>query len=145
MPGVIRTTSSVFPPPWKPAATAQPLPAFRSAAGKEPLMKIYTLLALLAAPALAHPAAKGKTEVTWYGHAAFVVKTPGGTALAIHPWITNPANPDKTAMEKIAKLDYTLISHGHFDHLGDAVALQKKTRAKIVASFALGANLVSAG
>ncbi len=108
-------------------------------------MKIYALLAVLAVPAIAQPAAKGKTEVTWYGHAAFVVKTPGGTALAIDPWINNPANPDKTAMEKIGKLDYILISHGHFDHLGDAVALQKKTRAKIVASFALGAKLVRAG
>ena len=108
-------------------------------------MKIYALLAVLAVPAIAQPAAKGKTEVTWYGHAAFVVKTPGGTALAIDPWINNPANPDKTAMEKIGKLDYILISHGHFDHLGDAVALQKKTGAKIVASFELGAQLVSAG
>jgi L-ascorbate metabolism protein UlaG (beta-lactamase superfamily) len=109
------------------------------------VMKIFTLLALAALPAFAQGTGKGKTEVTWYGHAAFVVKTPGGTTLAIDPWINNPANNDKGAMEKIQKLDYILISHGHSDHVGDAVALQKKTSAKIVASFELGAQLAAAG
>jgi L-ascorbate metabolism protein UlaG (beta-lactamase superfamily) len=108
-------------------------------------MKTFALLALAALPAFAQGAAKGKTQVTWYGHAAFVVKTPGGTTLAIDPWINNPANQDKTAMGKIEKLDYILISHGHFDHVGDAVALQKKTNAKIVAVFELGAQLAAAG
>lgn len=108
-------------------------------------MKIFALLLLATVPAFAQAAAKGKTEVTWYGHAAFVVKTPGGTALAIDPWINNPVNKDKTAIEKIQKLDYILISHGHFDHVGDAVALQKKTGAKIVASFELGSQLAAAG
>ena len=108
-------------------------------------MKIFALLTLAAVPAFAQAAAKGKTEVTWYGHAAFVVKAPGGTTLAIDPWISNPANKDKTAIEKIQKLDYILISHGHFDHVGDAIALQKKTGAKIVASFELGSALGAAG
>ena len=110
-------------------------------------MRIFALLSLLAAPLLAQPAPSGgkKAEVTWYGHAAFVVKTPGGTTLAIDPWIGNPANKDKAALEKIGKLDYILISHGHFDHVGDAMALQKKTNAKVVASFELGGQLVAAG
>ena len=109
-------------------------------------MKIFALLALAALPAFAQAGGKGKTEVTWYGHAAFVVKTPGGTSLAIDPWINNPSNKDKTAMEGIQKLDYILISHGHADHVGDAVALQKKTSAKIVGSADLGKQLaLSAG
>src|SRR6266850_1699693 len=99
-------------------------------------MKIFALLALAALPAFAQAGGKGKTEVTWYGHAAFVVKTPGGTTLAIDPWINNPSNKDKGAIDKIEKLDYILISHGHFDHVGDAVALQKRTNAKIVAAHA---------
>lgn len=109
-------------------------------------MRIFALLlALFASPAFAQGKGKGKTEVTWYGHAAFVVKTPGGTTLAIDPWIDNPANKDKGAIEKIAKLDYILISHGHFDHVGDSVALQKRTDAKIIASSELGGQLVAAG
>src|SRR3954471_294830 len=109
-------------------------------------MKIFALLAFAALPAFAQAQGKGKTEVTWYGHAAFVVKTPGGTTLAIDPWINNPANKDKTALEKIQKLDYILLSHGHFDHVGDTVALQKKTGAKIVGSADLGKQMaLSAG
>ena len=108
-------------------------------------MKIFALLALAALPAFAQAAGKGKTEVTWYGHAAFVVKTPGGTTLAIDPWINNPSNSHKGAVEKIQKLDYILISHGHSDHVGDSVALQKKTNTKIVAAFELGSQLAAAG
>src|SRR5256886_16820806 len=121
------------------------MPGFIAARTKGMDMKIFALLTLAAVPAFAQAAAKGKTEVTWYGHAAFVVKAPGGTTLAIDPWISNPANKDKGAIEKIDKLDYILISHGHFDHVGDAIALQKKTNAKIVAAFELGAQLAAAG
>ncbi len=107
-------------------------------------MKIVALLSLLAVPAFGQTA-KGKTDVTWYGHAAFVVKTPGGTTLAIDPWINNPTDKDKGALDKIGKVDFILISHGHFDHVGDAVALQKKSNAKIVGAFELGGQLVAAG
>jgi L-ascorbate metabolism protein UlaG (beta-lactamase superfamily) len=108
-------------------------------------MRIFALVALFAVPAFAQGGAKGKTEVTWYGHAAFVVKTPGGTTLAIDPWIENPSNKDKGAIDRIQKLDFILVSHGHSDHVGNAVALQKKTGAKIVGAFELGKQLVAAG
>jgi L-ascorbate metabolism protein UlaG (beta-lactamase superfamily) len=121
------------------------MPGPIDAATKGTDMKTFALLALAAVPAFAQGATKGKTELTWYGHAAFVVKTPGGTTLAIDPWINNPVNKDKGALEKIQKLDYILISHGHFDHVGDALALQKKTNAKIVGVFELGAQLAAAG
>src|SRR5258706_12660938 len=109
-------------------------------------MKIAALLALpaLLADPVFGQTAKGKTEVTWYGHAAFVVKTPGGTTLAIDPWIANPSNKDKGALEKMGKVDFILVSHGHFDHVGDAVALQKKSGGKIVASFELGGQMMAA-
>jgi len=48
-----------------------------------------------------------------------------------------PLEQGQGAIDKIEKLDYILISHGHFDHVGDAIALQKKTNAKIVAAFEL--------
>jgi L-ascorbate metabolism protein UlaG (beta-lactamase superfamily) len=87
----------------------------------------------------------GKTEVTWYGHATFVVKTPGGTVLAIDPWFANPSTPDKEAAQKLEKVDYVLVTHGHFDHVGDAVALAQRTGAKLVTGFDLGRALVKAG
>ena len=100
----------------------------------------------LAAPAQGKPAhGGGKTEVTWYGHAAFVVKTPGGTVLAIDPFLGNPKSPDKDAAQKLEKVDYVLVTHGHGDHVGDAVAIGKRTGAKLVSGFDLGRALVAAG
>ena len=63
-------------------------------------------------------------KITWLGHATFHVVTPGGKDLILDPWVTgNPSTPaDK---KKFDKLDYMLISHGHSDHFGDAVALAK--------------------
>jgi L-ascorbate metabolism protein UlaG (beta-lactamase superfamily) len=87
----------------------------------------------------------GKTELTWYGHAAFVLRTPGGTVLAIDPWLANPKTPDKEAAGKLAKVDYILVSHGHSDHVGDAVAIAKRTGAKLITNADLGGALVAAG
>jgi L-ascorbate metabolism protein UlaG (beta-lactamase superfamily) len=99
----------------------------------------------LAAPAVALPADAGKTSITWHGHAAFVVKTPKGTVLAIDPWISNPANPDKEAAQRLDKVDFILVTHGHGDHVGDSLALAKRTGAKLVTSFDLNKALVGAG
>jgi L-ascorbate metabolism protein UlaG (beta-lactamase superfamily) len=108
-------------------------------------MKLAALaLSLCALPAFGQTA-KGKTEVTWYGQAAFVIKTPGGTVIAVDPWINNPVNTDKGAFDKIDKVDFILITHGHFDHVGDTLALQKKTNAKVVAVMELGVQMMGAG
>ncbi len=102
----------------------------------------FLLLASLALPAAAAPA---RTEITWYGHAAFVVKTPAGTVIAIDPWLSNPLAKDKEAAEKLGKVDYVLVTHGHFDHVGDAVAIGKATGAKLVTNFELSNALAAAG
>jgi L-ascorbate metabolism protein UlaG (beta-lactamase superfamily) len=110
------------------------------------------LLATLAALSLSVTAGdaraaevKGKTELTWYGHAAFVVKTPGGTVLAIDPYFGNGKSPAKDLAQTIEKVDYVLLTHGHFDHVGDAVALGKRTGAKLITSYDLGQGLVAQG
>lgn len=106
-------------------------------------IKILSLLSLLITPIAAHAA---NTELTWYGHAAFKIKTPSGKVLLIDPWLANPAN--KTGKEDLVKLDKAdliLISHGHFDHVGDSVEIAKRTGAKLVATFDLGKALAQYG
>ncbi|WP_242396097.1 metal-dependent hydrolase [Anaeromyxobacter oryzisoli] len=89
--------------------------------------------------------ARGRTELTWYGHSAFVLKTPGGTVIAIDPWFSNPKAPAPGVAEKLGKVDYVLVTHGHFDHVGDAVAIGKRTGAKLVTTGELAQALVEAG
>lgn len=103
-------------------------------------MLIFALFVLcLAAPALAGPAA-----ITWYGHAAFKVETPGGKVLLVDPWISNPANPHaKRDLEELKKVDLIFLTHGHSDHIGDAVEIAKKTGARLVATFDLQKAMVS--
>jgi len=84
-----------------------------------------------------------KTRLTWYGHAAFRVDTPKGKVILIDPWITNPANPNgKDDLAKLAAADLILVTHGHSDHVGDAVAIGKKTKARLVSTFDLGRAMV---
>lgn len=90
--------------------------------------------------------AQGKTELTWYGHSAFKLVTPKGHVLYLDPWLTNPANPQgKADLEAVKQADLILVSHGHFDHVGDAVAIAKQTQARLVATFDLGKSLVGFG
>ena len=69
-------------------------------------------------------------------HAAFSVTTPKGKVLLIDPWLNNPSNPDakngKDPLASITKVDYILITHGHRDHVGDAVEIAKKTGAILI-------------
>lgn len=102
-----------------------------------------SLFLLFAINALAQPA--DTTRIIWHGHAAFEITTPTGKVLMIDPWLKNPTNPnaakDKDPLAAITKVDYILITHGHFDHVGDAVELAKKTGARLVTNFELGSNL----
>ena len=98
-------------------------------------------LAMSSAPARAadpKPAATaeaaGGTTATFWGQAAFILTTPGGAIIAIDPWLDNPIAPK---LDKPAKLDAILITHGHTDHVGNAVELAKKTGAKLIATLEL--------
>jgi L-ascorbate metabolism protein UlaG (beta-lactamase superfamily) len=70
-------------------------------------------------------------KLTWLGHATFRVETPAGKTILIDPWVMgNPMCPEK---EKIVeKVDVMLCTHGHFDHIGDAVEIAKKHNPKVV-------------
>jgi L-ascorbate metabolism protein UlaG (beta-lactamase superfamily) len=87
-----------------------------------------------------------ETRIKWFGHAAFSITTPKGKVLLIDPWLTNPSNPEakdgKDALASVTKVDYILITHGHRDHVGDAVEIAKKTGAALVCNPELAGNLV---
>lgn len=102
---------------------------------------IFFLALSLTAPAAF---ATNKTELTWFGHSAFKLKTPGGKILLIDPWITNPFNKNgKDDLAKLDKVDLILVTHGHADHVGNSVEIAKKTGARLVSTFDLGKNLVT--
>lgn len=84
-----------------------------------------------------------ETKLKWFGHAAFSITTPSGKVLLIDPWLTNPVNPDgQRALASLPKVDYILLTHGHRDHVGDAVEIAKRTGAALIANPELAANLV---
>jgi L-ascorbate metabolism protein UlaG (beta-lactamase superfamily) len=65
-------------------------------------------------------------RVTWNGHSCFELVTPGGTTVVLDPFFANPNSP-KTA-DAVGACDLLLVSHGHFDHMGDAVAIAARLR-----------------
>ena len=67
-----------------------------------------------------------------FGHAAFSFKTPSGKHVIVDPWLEqNPACPPR--LKNPAKVDTLLITHGHFDHIADAVSIAKKHDATCIA------------
>jgi L-ascorbate metabolism protein UlaG (beta-lactamase superfamily) len=91
-------------------------------------------------------AAAGHTEITWYGQSAFKVVTPSGRVLLLDPWFANPMNKEgKATGDALRKVDLILVSHGHFDHVGQAADISRRTGAKLVATLDLGEAMARYG
>ena len=84
-----------------------------------------------------------QTKVHWYGQAAVRIETPTGGVILIDPWLKVPTNPDKESIAKLGRVDYILVTHGHWDHIGDAVEIGKQTGAILVAPYGLQYNMKS--
>jgi L-ascorbate metabolism protein UlaG (beta-lactamase superfamily) len=115
---------------------------------EEIMMKVFGLFAALSMFVIGsvNQASAQETKIKWYGHAAFSITTPRGKVLLIDPWLSNPSNPEakdgRDPLASVPKVDYILITHGHRDHVGDAVEIAKKTGAALVCNPELAGNLV---
>jgi L-ascorbate metabolism protein UlaG (beta-lactamase superfamily) len=107
---------------------------------------IAVLIGLGSVGLTAHPLSaqpRSNTQLHWYGQSAYKLTTPSGKVLLIDPWIENPANPNsKTDLANLTQADLILVTHGHFDHVGNAIELGKKTKAKLVSTYDLGTAMV---
>jgi len=70
--------------------------------------------------------------LTWYSHACFLIDT-GAHKLLIDPFLTD--NPLAPVTADSVEADYILVSHGHGDHIGDSVAIARRTGATIISNF----------
>lgn len=71
-------------------------------------------------------------RITWYGHAAFGLEI-DNHRLLIDPFFTG--NPSAPIAATDAAADYILVTHGHGDHVGDAVEIAKRTGAMVISNF----------
>ncbi len=71
-------------------------------------------------------------KFTWYGHAASALET-DGQKLIIDPFLSG--NPAASISPDAVQPDFILISHGHGDHVGDAVDIAKRTDAMVISNF----------
>jgi L-ascorbate metabolism protein UlaG (beta-lactamase superfamily) len=81
-------------------------------------------------------------DIRFLGHAAFALEHDGKTVL-IDPFLTG--NPKAAASADDVAADAILLTHGHADHIGDAVAIAKRTGAPVVAIVELSREVAEEG
>lgn len=85
-------------------------------------------------------------SITWLGHSTFIIGLPSGKRILTDPWLGNPNCPPAfTKPEALKPIDLILVSHGHSDHVGDAVAAARATGAPVVCMFEVGLYLAEKG
>ncbi|MCV0425149.1 MAG: metal-dependent hydrolase [Roseibium sp.] len=75
-------------------------------------------------------------KLTWYGHSAFKIEAEDA-AILIDPFLTgNPAFPEYLSTEQVADgVTHVILTHGHDDHIGDAIEILKNTGAMLTSNF----------
>jgi len=81
---------------------------------------------------------------TWLGHGTWKVRSAKHKDVLIDPWVmNNPVTPPN--LKTVDKCDLMLITHAHFDHIGDALEIARMTKPKIITIAELGNWLGSKG
>ncbi len=79
-------------------------------------------------------------SITWLGHATVLYRSEKGRAVLVDAWVdANPACPP--AAKDLKSLDLLLITHGHFDHFDDCLALARKYKPDVVCNFEIAQYL----
>jgi L-ascorbate metabolism protein UlaG (beta-lactamase superfamily) len=81
--------------------------------------------------------------LTWLGHGGFRLDSSEGKRIYLDPWLDNPKCPEGEKQPE--RIDVLAFTHGHSDHVGNAVALGKQHTPKVVAIFELANWLESKG
>jgi len=71
-------------------------------------------------------------KYTWYGHGTHGIET-GGYKIIVDPFFTDNPSASSTADE--IQADFIVVSHGHGDHIGDAISIAKRTGAQVISNF----------
>lgn len=89
-------------------------------------------------------AQSGTVKLEWLSWSFFRFTSPNGKVILTNPFMAG--NPDaKVTLSDITRADLILVPNGHRDEIGQAADIAKKTGAKLVSPFELGAWFVSKG
>jgi L-ascorbate metabolism protein UlaG (beta-lactamase superfamily) len=80
--------------------------------------------------------------LTWTGHATWLIDTGAGTLL-VDPFFDEC--PTASMQAKDVRCDAILVTHGHFDHVADLVAIAKRTGAKVYCNWEIAQWLAKQG
>jgi L-ascorbate metabolism protein UlaG (beta-lactamase superfamily) len=81
-------------------------------------------------------------KVTWLGHAAFLLEIDNYDVL-IDPFLSDC--PTSAVSAESVEADFIVVSHGHGDHIGDTVAIAKRTGATVISNFEIHNWLLGKG
>jgi L-ascorbate metabolism protein UlaG (beta-lactamase superfamily) len=98
------------------------------------MKSIFPIIALMVFAVSAK--AQKQIQITWLGHAAFEIVSPGGTTILIDPFLKqNPATPAARKDLTAYKPNAILITHSHFDHAADVVEIARGSKADVIGEF----------
>jgi L-ascorbate metabolism protein UlaG (beta-lactamase superfamily) len=110
------------------------------------LLVLVLARSICAQSPISSPNEKKPVSITWLGHAAFEIVSPGGTDFLIDPFLTkNPATPSERKDLAHYHPSHILVTHSHADHLGDAVELAKLSKAKLISVMMLDTFVTKGG